>query len=162
MRFRAGIGYDVHPLREGLPLVLGGVKIPFSRGLEGYSDADVLLHAIMDALLGAAALGDIGSHFPPGVPRYKGISSLLLLKEVSLLLKEAGYAVSNIDSVIAAQNPSLSPFIAAMRQNIAAALNVEENLISIKATTTERLGFIGQEEGMAAHAIAMLTTIDKQ
>jgi 2-C-methyl-D-erythritol 2,4-cyclodiphosphate synthase len=161
MNSRIGIGYDIHPLREGSPLILGGVEIPFYRGLEGYSDADVLLHAIMDALLGAAALGDIGSHFPPGVPRYKGISSLLLLKEVSLLLKEAGYGVSNIDSIIVAQSPRLSPYIPAMRQNIAAALNVEESLISVKATTTEKLGFIGQEEGMAAYAVAMLTTIDR-
>ncbi|RJX25030.1 MAG: 2-C-methyl-D-erythritol 2,4-cyclodiphosphate synthase [Dethiobacter sp.] len=161
MNFRIGMGYDVHALREGLPLILGGVEIPFSRGLEGYSDADVLLHAIMDALLGAAALGDIGSHFPPGVPRYQGISSLLLLKEVSLLLKEAGFAVNNIDSIIVAQNPRLSPYMQAMRQNIAAALKVEENLISVKATTTEKLGFVGQEEGMAAYAVAMLTTIDR-
>ena len=156
MTFRVGIGYDVHPLREGLPLVLGGVKIPFYKGLEGHSDADVLLHAIMDALLGAAALGDIGKQFPPGVPRYKGISSLLLLENISLLLKEAGYAVGNIDSVIVAQSPILSPFIPDMRKNIAGALNIEKNLISVKATTTEKLGFIGHEEGMAAYAIAML------
>ncbi|NMB42174.1 MAG: 2-C-methyl-D-erythritol 4-phosphate cytidylyltransferase [Firmicutes bacterium] len=156
---RAGFGYDVHSLREGLPLVLGGVKIPFTKGLEGYSDADVLLHAIMDALLGAAALGDIGHHFPPGDPRFKGISSLLLLQEVSHLLKEAGYAISNIDSVIAAQSPGLSPFIAEMRQNIASALNVEEGLVSVKATTTEKLGFVGQEKGIAAYAVAMLMTL---
>lgn len=156
MTFRTGIGYDVHPLREGLPLVLGGVEISFSKGLAGYSDADVLLHAIMDALLGAAALGDIGIHFPPGDSRYKGISSLLLLKEVARLLKDTGYAVSNIDSTIVAQCPRLSPYLAVMRQNIAAALNVEESLISVKATTTEKLGFIGRQEGMAAYAVAMI------
>lgn len=157
MIFRTGIGYDVHPLRDGLPLVLGGVTIPFPRGLEGHSDADVLLHAIMDALLGAASMGDIGTHFPPGDSRYKGISSLLLLKEVSIILKGAGFAVNNIDSVVVAQAPRLSPYLAAMRQNIAAALNIDEAAVSIKATTTEKLGFIGQQEGMAAYAVAMLS-----
>jgi 2-C-methyl-D-erythritol 2,4-cyclodiphosphate synthase len=162
MTLRTGIGYDVHPLREGLPLILGGVEISFSKGLAGYSDADVLLHAVMDALLGAAALGDIGTHFPPGDSRYKGISSLLLLKEVARLLKDAGYAVSNIDSTIVAQCPRLSPYSAAMRQNIAAALNVEESLISVKATTTEKLGFIGRQEGIAAYAVAMIVATEGQ
>ena len=162
MTLRTGIGYDVHPLREGLPLILGGVEISFSKGLAGYSDADVLLHAVMDALLGAAALGDIGTHFPPGDSRYKGISSLLLLKEVARLLKDTGYAVSNIDSTIVAQCPRLSPYLAAMRQNIAAALNVEESLISVKATTTEKLGFIGRQEGIAAYAVAMIVATEGQ
>lgn len=156
MNFRSGIGYDVHTLQAGLPLVLGGVNIPFPKGLAGHSDADVLLHAIMDALLGAAALGDIGGHFPSSDSRYRGISSLLLLKEVALLVERAGYTLGNIDSIIVAQSPRFSPFIAAMRQNIAAALNAAEDQISVKATTTEKLGFVGQEEGMAAYAIALL------
>jgi len=161
MKLRVGLGYDVHPLKTGLPLILGGVEIPFFKGLEGHSDADVLLHAIMDALLGAAALGDIGSYFPSDTPRYKGVSSLLLLKEVSLLLVEADYAVNNIDSVIVAQRPRLSPYIQSMRRNIAGALNIGEHLVSVKATTTEKLGFAGREEGMAAYAIAALSAIDR-
>jgi len=157
MIFRAGIGYDVHPLRDGFPLVLGGVFIPYPKGLEGHSDADVLLHAVMDALLGAAAMGDIGTHFPPGDPRFKGISSLSLLKEVFLLLKNAGFAVNNIDSIIVAQSPKLAPYLPAMRRNIAAALDIAESLVSVKATTTEKLGFAGRQEGMAAYAVAMLS-----
>jgi 2-C-methyl-D-erythritol 2,4-cyclodiphosphate synthase len=156
MNIRIGIGYDVHRLRKNLPLILGGVNVPFPMGLEGHSDADVLLHAMMDALLGAAALGDIGSHFPPGDPRFKNISSLLLLKEVSTLLREASFKVKNIDSVIIAQKPRISPYIEMMCKNVAEALEVGQNLISIKATTTEKLGFVGHEEGMAAYAVALI------
>lgn len=158
MKFRIGMGYDVHPLREGLPLILGGVKIPFSSGLDGYSDADVLLHAVMDALLGAAALGDIGSHFPAGEPRYSGISSIILLEEVAALLSGSGYIISNIDSTIVAQAPRLSPFVSAMRVNIAEKLKMKLDAVSVKATTTEWLGFTGRGEGIAAYAVALLTS----
>lgn len=153
MDLRVGIGYDVHPLKEGLPLILGGVSIPFSSGLVGHSDADVLLHAIMDALLGAAALGDIGTLFPPGNSRYKDISSLLLLKEVAAHLRHAGYEINNLDSVIVAERPRLAPYIGEMRQNIAEALGLGKNLTSVKATTTEALGFTGRGEGIASYAI---------
>lgn len=156
MKMRVGIGYDVHPLKASIPLVLGGVEIPFPRGLAGHSDADVLLHAIMDALLGAAALGDLGQHFAPDDPRYRGISSLLLLQEVSHLLTKKRYFVQNIDSIIIAQKPRLSPYLHAMQQKIAAALALEEGLVSIKATTTEKLGFTGEGKGIAAHAVALL------
>ncbi|NLJ57181.1 MAG: 2-C-methyl-D-erythritol 2,4-cyclodiphosphate synthase [Firmicutes bacterium] len=153
---RVGIGYDVHPLCAGRPLVLGGVEIPFPLGLKGHSDADVLVHAIMDALLGAAALGDVGNHFPPVDPRYLGISSLLLLQQVNGLLVEAGYTIQNIDSIVIAQEPRLSPYIQVMCHNIAGALKLETNLISVKATTTEKLGFTGRGKGIAAQAVAML------
>ncbi|NMB35017.1 MAG: 2-C-methyl-D-erythritol 2,4-cyclodiphosphate synthase [Firmicutes bacterium] len=153
---RIGIGYDVHPLKADLPLVLGGVEIPFPRGLAGHSDADVLLHAIMDALLGAAALGDLGRHFPPDDSRYRGISSLFLLQEVAHLLAKKKYTVQNIDSIIIAQKPRLFPYLHAMRQKIAAALALEEDLVSIKATTTEKLGFTGEGKGIAAHAVVLL------
>ncbi|MEW5920865.1 MAG: 2-C-methyl-D-erythritol 2,4-cyclodiphosphate synthase [Bacillota bacterium] len=153
---RAGIGYDVHRLEEGRPLILGGTEVPWVRGLAGHSDADVLLHAVMDALLGAAALGDIGMHFPPGEPRFKGISSLLLLAEVDALLKKNGFSVVNIDSTIVAQSPRLAPYIPAMRLNIARVLGLAQDNISVKATTTEHLGFTGREEGMAACAIALI------
>ncbi|MGI5875663.1 MAG: 2-C-methyl-D-erythritol 2,4-cyclodiphosphate synthase [Dethiobacteria bacterium] len=156
MKYRIGMGYDVHPLREGLPLVLGGVEIPFSSGLDGYSDADVLLHAVMDALLGAAALGDLGSHFPAGEPRYSGISSITLLGEVADLLSRSGYMINNIDSVIVAQSPRLSPFIPTMRRNIAEELKIELGAVSVKATTTEWLGFTGRGEGIAAYAVVLL------
>lgn len=156
MKMRVGIGYDVHPLKAGRPLVLGGVEIPFSRGLAGHSDADVLLHAIMDALLGAAAQGDLGRHFPANDPRYKGISSLLLLQEVAILLAKDNYTVQNIDSIIVAQKPRLSPYLQMMQQKIAAALIMEKDLISVKATTTEKLGFTGEGKGIAAHAVALL------
>ncbi|MGI5823048.1 MAG: 2-C-methyl-D-erythritol 2,4-cyclodiphosphate synthase [Dethiobacteria bacterium] len=153
---RAGIGYDVHPLCAGRPLILGGVQIPFPSGLKGHSDADVLVHAIIDALLGAAALGDVGSHFPPEDPRFLGISSLLLLRQVNDLLVQVGYTILNIDSIIVAQAPRLAPYIQMMCQNIAGALKLEANLVSVKATTTEKLGFTGKGEGIAAQAIAML------
>ncbi len=156
MKIRAGIGYDVHRLEAGRPLIIGGVTIPWKRGLEGYSDADVLLHAVMDALLGAAGLGDIGRHFPPGDPRFKGISSLLLLEQVAALLQENGYSVANIDSTVIAQAPRLAPHLPAMRLNIARVLGLMEDDVSVKATTTEHLGFTGREEGIAACAIALV------
>ena len=153
---RIGSGYDVHRLAEGLPLWIGGVKIPHSHGLVGHSDADVLLHAICDALLGAAALGDIGKHFPDTDPKYKGISSILLLKHVGELLQKEGYRVENIDSTIVAQRPKMAPHITQMRQNIADALGIDVDCVSVKATTTEHLGFEGREEGISAQAVAMI------
>ncbi len=156
MIFRVGTGYDVHRLQEGLELWIGGVKIEHTHGLLGHSDADVLLHAICDALLGAAALGDIGKHFPDTDPRYKGIASIKLLKHVSELLKERGYTVGNIDSTVAAQRPKMAPHIPQMRQNIADALGINIDCISVKATTTERLGFEGREEGISAQAVALI------
>jgi 2-C-methyl-D-erythritol 2,4-cyclodiphosphate synthase len=156
MIFRVGTGYDVHRLQEGLELWIGGVKIEHTHGLLGHSDADVLLHAICDALLGAAALGDIGKHFPDTDPRFKGIASIKLLKHVSELLKERGYTVGNIDSTIVAQRPKMAPHIPQMRQNIADALGINIDCISVKATTTERLGFEGREEGISAQAVALI------
>lgn len=156
LNLRVGIGYDVHPLVEGLPLIMGGVKIPFAFGLAGYSDADVLIHAIIDALLGAASLGDIGNRFPAGDPRFKGISSLLLLKDTLILLKNAGYIIGNVDGVIVAERPRFSQYIPEMRRNIAETLQVAEAAVSVKATTTEKLGFTGRGEGIAAHAVALL------
>lgn len=153
---RIGTGYDVHQLAEGLPLWLGGVLVPHTHGLVGHSDADVLLHAICDALLGAAALGDIGKHFPDTDPQYKGISSLKLLTHVGDLLKEHGYHVGNIDSTVAAQRPKLAPYIQQMRQNIAVALGIEVGQVSVKATTTEHLGFEGRMEGISAQAVALI------
>lgn len=153
---RIGTGYDVHQLAEGLPLWLGGVLVPHTHGLVGHSDADVLLHAICDALLGAAALGDIGKHFPDTDPQYKGISSLKLLGHVGALLKEKGYQVGNIDSTVAAQRPKLAPYIQQMRQNIADTLGISIDQVSVKATTTEHLGFEGRMEGISAQAIALL------
>ena len=154
---RIGTGYDVHRLGEGLPLWLGGVQIPHTHGLIGHSDADVLLHAICDALLGAAALGDIGKHFPDTDPQYKGISSLKLLAHVGALLNEKGYTIGNIDSTIAAQRPKLAPYILQMRENIAHTLGIDVDRVSVKATTTEHLGFEGREEGISAQAIALIT-----
>ena len=153
---RIGTGYDVHRLEEGLPLWIGGVRIEHSHGLVGHSDADVLLHAICDALLGAAALGDIGKHFPDTDPQYKGISSLKLLSHVDRLLKEHGYCVGNIDSTIVAQRPKMAPHIAQMRQNIADTLGIDLEQVSVKATTTEHLGFEGREEGISAQAVALI------
>lgn len=153
---RIGTGYDVHRLEEGLPLWIGGVQIPHSHGLLGHSDADVLLHAVCDALLGAAALGDIGKHFPDTDPAYKGISSLKLLAHVGNLLKEHGYTVGNIDSTVVAQRPKLAPYIPQMRQAIADTLGIGVDCVSVKATTTERLGFEGREEGISAQAVALL------
>ena len=153
---RIGHGYDVHRLVEGRRLILGGVDIPYEKGLLGHSDADVLLHAISDALLGAAALGDIGKHFPDTDPRYEGADSLRLLQEVGRLVNEAGYTVGNIDATILCQAPKLAPHIQTMRANIAGALDVDVNQVSVKATTEEHLGFTGQGEGIAAHAVALL------
>lgn len=153
---RVGFGYDVHQFVAGRPLMLGGVEVPHDRGLEGHSDADVLLHAISDALLGAAGLGDIGKHFPDTDPLYKGISSLLLLREVCRKLNEAGYKTQNLDAVIAAQEPKLAPFIARMNETIAAALDISVAQVNVKATTTERLGFVGRKEGIAAQAVVMI------
>ena len=153
---RIGTGYDVHRLGEGLPLWIGGVQIPHSHGLIGHSDADVLLHAICDALLGAAALGDIGKHFPDTDPQYKGISSLKLLAHVGQLLEAHGYHVGNIDSTVAAQRPKMAPYILQMQQNIADTLGISIEQVSVKATTTEHLGFEGREEGISAQAIALI------
>ena len=155
-KIRVGIGYDVHPLILGRRLVLGGVEIPFKKGLDGWSDADVLTHAIIDALLGAAALGDIGSHFPPGEPQYKGISSLVLLEKVKRELDKNGWQVNNIDATIVAEKPKLRDFIDGMRQQISQTLGIELSQVSVKASTSAILGFIGRGEGIAAHAIAML------
>ncbi|EEG76884.1 2-C-methyl-D-erythritol 2,4-cyclodiphosphate synthase [Dethiobacter alkaliphilus] len=156
---RIGTGYDVHRLVPERPLILGGVTIPHELGLLGHSDADVLVHAIMDAMLGALALGDIGKHFPDTDPAYKGISSIKLLEHVGNLCRQKGYTVGNIDSVIIAQRPKLGPHIEAMRQNIAAALDVPVDLISVKATTTEGLGFCGTEEGIAAWGSGLMLLI---
>ena len=153
---RIGQGYDVHKLTEGRKLILGGVDIPYEKGLAGHSDADVLVHAIMDALLGAAALGDIGKHFPDTDPRYKGADSLRLLQEVGRLIGEAGYTVGNIDATVLCQAPKLAPHIQTMRTNIAGALGVDADRVSVKATTEEHLGFTGQGQGIAAHAVALL------
>ncbi len=153
---RVGIGYDVHRLVEGRKLWLGGVEIPHSLGLLGHSDADVLIHAVCDALLGAAALGDIGQHFPDNDPQYKGIDSKVLLKNCGSLLSQKGYRIQNIDSIVAAQKPKLAPFIPAMRQTMADVLGLTTDQVSVKATTTEHLGFEGREEGISAQAIALI------
>ena len=156
---RVGMGYDVHRLTEGRDLILGGVKIPYEKGLLGHSDADVLLHAIMDALLGAAALGDIGKHFPDTDEKYSGISSMKLLKHVAGLLEENLYIVENIDATIIAQKPKMRPHIAQMEENIASALGIERDRENVKATTEEGLGFTGSGEGISAQAICALEKI---
>ena len=156
---RIGMGYDVHKLVENRDLILGGVKIPYEKGLLGHSDADVLLHAIMDALLGAAALGDIGKHFPDTDPAYKGASSMELLKQVGALIEQKLYVVGNIDATIIAQRPKMAPHIEKMRENVAEALGIEKDQINIKATTEEGLGFTGSGEGISSQAIAALETI---
>ncbi len=155
---RVGMGYDVHRLVEGRDLIVGGVKIPHEKGLLGHSDADVLLHAISDALLGAAALGDIGKHFPDTDPAYEGISSLTLLKRVGELLGEKGFLVENIDATIIAQAPKMRPHIDSMRENIARALEIDTEQVNVKATTEEGLGFTGTGEGISAQAVCMLTS----
>ncbi|MBQ3514206.1 MAG: 2-C-methyl-D-erythritol 2,4-cyclodiphosphate synthase [Lachnospiraceae bacterium] len=157
---RVGMGYDVHKLVEGRDLILGGVKIPYEKGLLGHSDADVLLHAIMDALLGAAALGDIGQHFPDTAEEYKGADSMELLKKVRELIEEKLYIIENIDATIIAQKPKLAPYREAMKKNICDALNIEEEQVNIKATTEEGLGFTGSGEGISAQAICSLATIE--
>ena len=154
--FRIGHGYDVHRLTAGRALILGGVEIPFDRGLLGHSDADVLTHAVMDALLGAAALGDIGGMFPDSDPAYRGADSLGLLVRVMERLREEGYRVGNVDATVVAQSPKLAPHIPQMRRNLARAMGVPLDQVSVKATTEERLGFTGGELGMAAHAVALL------
>ena len=153
---RIGHGYDVHRLVPGRALILGGVKIPYELGLDGHSDADVLLHAVMDALLGAAGLRDIGYHFPDTDPRYKGADSMELLKEVGRKLTAAGYKVGNIDVTMIAQRPKLKDHIPTMAKNIAAALGIEETRVNVKATTEEKLGFTGTGEGMSCHAVCLL------
>lgn len=156
---RVGMGYDVHKLTEDRKLILGGVEIPYDKGLLGHSDADVLLHAIMDALLGAAALGDIGRHFPDTDPEYKGASSMKLLEHVGKLVEDKLYVIGNIDATIIAQRPKMAPHIEAMRENVANVLHIDIDQVNIKATTEEGLGFTGSGEGMSAQAIASLDTI---
>jgi 2-C-methyl-D-erythritol 2,4-cyclodiphosphate synthase len=153
---RIGFGYDVHRFAEGRDLWLGGVKIPHNKGLLGHSDADVLIHAICDALLGAAALGDIGKHFPDTDPAYKGIDSKILLSETAKLLNTAGYKILNIDSTIALQSPKIAPYIEPMRITLSKLLQLETGQVSVKATTTEKLGFEGREEGVSAYAVVLL------
>lgn len=157
--FRIGTGFDVHQLVQDRRLIIGGVNIPYERGLLGHSDADVLLHAIADALLGAAALGDIGKHFPDNDPSYKGADSRVLLRSVVARVREAGWQVGNVDATIIAQAPKMAPHIAIMRSNIAADCGVEPDCVSVKATTTEQLGFTGRGEGIAAQAVALLTSV---
>ena len=157
MTMRIGTGFDVHALVPGRALMLGGVHVPHPRGLAGHSDADVLLHAIADALLGALALGDLGAHFPDSDPRWKGADSRVLLRHVASLVTGAGWDIGNVDATVIAQAPKLAPFIDAMRVNVAADLSCALDRISIKATTTERLGFTGREEGIAAEAVVLVT-----
>jgi 2-C-methyl-D-erythritol 2,4-cyclodiphosphate synthase len=157
---RIGQGFDVHALVGGRKLVIGGVEIPHEKGLEGHSDADVLLHAICDALLGAAALGDIGMHFPDSDPRYRNADSRELLREVARLIGERGWRVANIDATVIAQAPRLAPFIVPMCENIAADLGVPQDAVNVKAKTAERLGFVGREEGIAAQAVALIARRD--
>lgn len=153
---RIGHGYDVHRLVEGRKLIMGGVDIPHTKGLLGHSDADVLLHAIMDALLGAAAMGDIGKHFPDKDPQYASADSMMLTRHVARLLRDAGYSIVNIDATVIAQAPKLAPHITAMRQNIADALGLDIGQVSVKATTEERLGFTGDGSGISAHAVCLI------
>jgi len=158
--YRVGIGYDLHPLAEGRPLVLGGVTIPFPRGLEGHSDADVLTHSLCDALLGAVGKGDIGHHFPESSPQYKGISSLILLKRVMEIIVEGEYSVVNIDSVIIAEHPRLAPHIEQMIAKLSRVMKIEPGRISIKATTNEGLGSLGRGEAIAAYTVALVAKQD--
>ena len=157
MKIRTGIGYDVHQLKEGLPLWLGGIQVPHTKGLVGHSDADVLIHAICDALLGAAALGDIGQHFPDTDPAYKGIDSKVLLKNVCRLLSEKGYTIGNVDAILCMQKPKVASYIPVMRQTLADTMGISLDDISVKATTTEHLGFEGREEGISAIANVLIT-----
>jgi 2-C-methyl-D-erythritol 2,4-cyclodiphosphate synthase len=159
MSFRIGFGYDVHRLEEGIPFWLGGVEIEHYKGSVGHSDADVLLHAICDAILGAAALGDIGMHFPDSDPSYKGIASTILLQRCGELLSSNGFEIGNIDSTICLQTPKILPFIPKMRKMIADQLGLREDQVSVKATTEEKLGFTGQEEGVSAYAIVLINSI---
>jgi 2-C-methyl-D-erythritol 2,4-cyclodiphosphate synthase len=161
MKIRIGIGYDVHQLVEGLPFRLGGVTIPHHKGALGHSDADVLIHAICDAMLGAVAMGDIGTHFPDTHSEYKGIDSTILLEKTHAIIKKTGYSIENIDSVVILQNPKVKPFIESIRHRLSDLLKMDVNDISIKATTTEKLGFTGREEGVAAEAVVLLKTSKK-
>ena len=156
MDFRTGNGYDVHQLAEGLPLVLGGVKIPHTKGCVAHSDGDVLIHALCDALLGALALGDIGQHFPDTSDDYAGIDSRILLSRVVTMVREAGWEIVNVDNTLLAQKPKIAPFIPQMRQALAEVMAIPVTAVSVKATTTERLGFVGREEGIAAYATCLL------
>jgi 2-C-methyl-D-erythritol 2,4-cyclodiphosphate synthase len=156
---RIGIGIDVHPFAEGRKLIVGGVEIPSPKGLEGHSDADVLLHAVSDALLGAAALGDIGLHFPNTSSEYKDIDSMILLKHVGKLLTKNGYRTVNVDVMLLLEAPKIAPYVADMRRNIARCLDIDTSLVSVKATTNEKLGYIGREEGAAAHAVCIIDTL---
>ena len=153
---RVGFGYDVHRLTDNRKLILGGVEIPFEKGLDGHSDADVLVHAIMDSLLGAAALGDIGKHFPDTDASYKNINSMLLLEKVSHLISDAGYTIVNLDATVVMQRPKISPYTNEMVENIADCLNIDTGCVNVKATTTEKLGFEGREEGVSSHCICLL------
>jgi len=153
---RVGNGYDIHRLVDGVPLILGGVRIEYERGLHGHSDGDVLTHAIINALLGAAALGDIGMHFPPGDPQYKGANSLDLLQKAHQLIQQRGFQIGNIDSMIICERPKLSPFYSSMRQSLSDALSIDIDNVSVKASTAEGLGTIGSGEAIAAHAVAIL------
>ena len=154
--FRIGIGFDAHALAEGFPLVIGGVRIPHSKGLQGHSDADVLVHAVMDAILGALALGDIGEHFPDTEDEFEGANSLELLSRVQKIIEDKGYCCENLDSIIIAEKPKLKFYIGDMRENLASVLKINVDQLSIKATTTEHMGFTGREEGIAAQAIVLL------
>ncbi len=158
---RVGFGYDVHPLVMGRRLILGGAEVPFQRGLSGHSDADVLTHAIMDALLGAAGLGDIGQHFPPTNPQYKDASSIKLLRQVTSLITEKGWHVENLDATIVAERPRLAPFVRQMQQHVGEALGISPEQVGIKATTSEGLGFAGRGEGIAAYAVVLLGKISQ-
>jgi len=160
MEYRTGFGYDVHRLCAGRKLFLGGIHIPYPKGLLGHSDGDALLHAVVDALLGALSLGDIGEHFPDTDPRYKGASSLKLLEQINRLVREKGFSVNNIDAVVVAQEPNLAPFKKEMRKTIAAALNIKENAVGIKAKTGDGLGDIGKKEAIAAYAVVSLNKGD--
>lgn len=157
---RMGHGYDVHRLTAGRPLILGGVHVPYDRGLDGHSDADVLTHAVMDALLGAAALGDIGKLFPDSDAAYAGADSIALLERVTALLREHGWQVGNVDATVVAQAPKLAPYIPEMRRRLAEAMGLDVDCVSVKATTEERLGFTGSGEGMAAHAVALIERLN--
>ncbi|MCG2589910.1 2-C-methyl-D-erythritol 2,4-cyclodiphosphate synthase [Rhodohalobacter sulfatireducens] len=156
MSFRVGLGYDVHPFEENRKLILGGIEIPFEKGLKGHSDADVLLHAITDAILGAASLGDIGRHFPDTDPAFKNADSTQLLKDSYKLVQEKGFSITNIDSTVVAEKPKLSKFIPKIQSHIGETLNCDVEQISVKATTNEKMGFVGREEGIAVHAVVLL------
>lgn len=160
--FRVGIGYDVHKLEEGATFTLGGIIVPHTKGAIGHSDADVLLHAITDALLGAANLGDIGQHFPDNDPAYKGIDSKILLRDIVKLIREKGFSIGNIDSTIALQKPKLKDLIPEMKKTIAETIGIEADRVSVKATTTEKLGFVGTEEGVAAYATCLLYKLSNE